>query len=498
MITWGLLLALAAPATAAPCEPAGATLLCEPGTAEAEGRSIAHPLAARPTETPLADYERVVVRWSRAVKMTPLLFPGEPVGASAELDPTADQRARLRAETLTNGYLWTRDEKTARRWHVRLDLGALFDADSLVLMRGDRALPLVRRGQRYEHAEGPIAGSRARLLLFDRVAERREDLGPPSAFDLDLLREEAGVRRFDVDALDPTMARVRARFASGLVAPGVVVHDGARTRLLLEGDREALRAAMTESLRHMGVERGILATAELMEAERLKFDEPVIEIDQQDGAVRRAWWKAYSSGKDTFVINGHRYDVFDDAGRPYVPQVCVDFLVDAFDRYGGSWYGRRDEPRARTPGLVDMKDLSARLGYDLRMIPHLVRMAREHPEMWEIYSVPKAERVPFRRREAFHERVRTFPVELREADIIVIWGLRDDQRNHYHSFFVHRTDPILGYPLVFSENAGYVRVRVLDEIMRAAPRRFFHHRLRLRTDWVLQRQAERAAELRAD
>lgn len=491
LATLGLL--AAAPAVAEPCAPVdgGGLLLCDAGALDAEARRLARPLAVRPTEAPLADYEQVIVQWSRSVKITPLLFAGDPAGTPQELPPGADKRARLRAETLTNGYLWTRDVKTARRWHVHMDLGALFDAEALVLMRGDRAFPLVRHGRRYEHAAGPIAGSRARLLLYDRVAERREDLGPPSAFDLDLLREEAGIRRFDVESVDATQARVRAHFASGLIAPGIVVHDGARTRLLLSADRAAVRTAVEQSRRAMGVERGILGMADLMEAERLKFDEPVVEIGQQDGAVRRSWWKAYSGGKSSFVINGHRYAVFDAEGRPYVPQVCVDFLVDAIDRYGGSWYGERDEARARKPGLVDMKELGAELGYDLRMVPHMVRMAREHPEMWEIYTVPKAERVQFRKRKAFHEKVRTFPVELREADIIVIWGKRDDEKNHYHSFFVHRTDPILGYPITFSENAGYVRVRVLDEIMRAAPRRFFHHRLRLRTDWVLAREAAR-------
>ena len=508
----GWLLLAGGPTVAAePCAPiddAGLLIACPAGGAEGEAARIGRALAVTPTDAPLADYERVVLKLSRAVKMTPLLFPGAPRGAAEGTSGAGeggsagaaggDKLARRRAETLTNGYLWTLDGKTARGWHTRLDLGALFDAPTLVLMRGDRPFPLVRRAGRYEHAEGAITGSRARLLLFDRVAETREELGPPSAFDLDLLREGLAIRRFDVDSVDPSRARVRARFVSGLVVPGIVVHDGERTRLVVQGDRAALTGAVADGRRTMEVERAILGAADIMEAERLKFDEPVIEIDQQDGAVRRAWWRAYAGDRDHYVINGHRYDVFDGQGRPYVPQVCVDFLVDAIDRSGGSWYGRRTEPRVRKPGLVDLRALATEQGYDLRLVPHLVRMARQHPEMWDIYTVPKDERVPFRKRDAFHEKMRTFPVELREADIIVIWGKRADERNHFHSFFVHRTDPILGYPIVFSENAGYARVRVLDEIMRAAPRRSFLHRLRLRTDWVLERREERRRQLEAE
>jgi hypothetical protein len=488
----------AAPRIALACSPVAVeqtVFACTDSRAiEAVASARAVPLAVVPGDmAPLDAYRQTILTLSHRVKLVPLLFPGTP--AEQAPPPGEGKREEKRRKTLTNGYLYTLEPGPALEWHRRLELSDLFDEQRLVLSRGDQHFELVRERGRYRHTDGPRRGERARLLLYDRVAPADAPPAPASAFDLDGLRLVSGIRRFEVHAVSPERASVTARFADGSAAKGSVIHDGTRTLLLLEGSADALSRAVTASRQATDVERGILAMAELMEAERLKFDEPIVEEGQQDGEVRRQWWRAYRNGRDRFTINGHRYSVFDSEGRPYVPQVCVDFLVDAIDRYGGSWYGTRDEPRRRTPGLIDLRQHAKDQGYDLRLVAHMQRMAREHPAIWDILEIAPDDRVPFRKRAQFHERLRDFPGGLREADIVVIYGLRDDGRNHYHSFFVHQTDPISGVPILFSENAGYVRVRVIDEIMRAAPKRSIKARLRLSTEWVRARMDERRAEL---
>ena len=487
----GAALGMPVAASAAPCRPLPdhATLrVCASiaDLAEEEAR-VARPLEVVPgAEAPLDSYRKAVYGLSRSAKITPLLFAGAPPKSTAPVGE--GQCARERAKVLRSGYLYTLDPSTARGWHRKLGLTDLFDEQSIVLRRGDQEYVIVRKGKRYVYAEGELAGREARVLIFDRVAASPGDFGPPAAFDLEGLRRELGVRTFDVDSIDTRRARVVAHFANGASATGVVVHDGTKTLLLTAGStEESLRRAVAQSLPVTGVERGILATAEVMEAERLKFDEPVVEIGQQDGEVRRKWWRAYKAGRDHFVLNGHRYRVFDRQDRPYVPQVCIDFITDAIDRFGGSWYGTKDEPRGRSEGLIELRKIE---GYNRRLVPEIVRMARERPDIWDAYKVADEDRIPWRKRERFFAHLAAFPVDLHEADVIIIWGKRADQRNHFHSYFVHQTDPVFGYPIVFSDNAGYARVRVIDEIMRAAPRRYILHRLRLRPEWVLSRMDE--------
>src|SRR5690606_11641206 len=76
-------------------------------------------------------------------------------------------------------------------------------------------------------------------------------------------------------------------------------------------------------------------------AEGLPFDEPKTEYGQQDGKLRQEWLWAYRRGDSRFVFNEDQYHVFDARGRPRVPQVCIDFIRDTYERASGSWYQRR-------------------------------------------------------------------------------------------------------------------------------------------------------------
>ncbi|NUN16402.1 MAG: hypothetical protein HUU55_22465 [Myxococcales bacterium] len=484
-------------ATASECVPASFSTqvwFCE--TAQARQNMVAKlavQLSVEPSDMePLDYYKTVVYDWSRSIKLTPLFFPGRPPHDHTRAVPTKRSMSvsERRQVTLKNGYLFTDDRKTALSWHRTLRLSDLFDEPRLVVTRGDTRMVLNRQGKDYVHADGPYAGSKAKILLFDRVATDEQILQGASAFDLDAPRVAAGIRRMDILHYDSWALDVRVHLVDSSSILGTVFFTGQQTSILLDTGGKGpadLDARCKTNAQIMAMERGILQQTAIMEAEHLRFDEPYQEIGQQDGALRRAWTKAYRQRKTQFEFNNVSYDVFDKLGRPNVPQVCVDFLVDAIDRSAGTWYRPRGDTPGRTTGWLTLRESMDNV--DLRMVRNFVRKAHDLPDMWEVYDVPKEDRFPFRQRDQFYRHVHNFPKTLHEADIFVIWGLRSDNRNHYHSMFIYSTDAVFGMPVLFSDQAGYVRVRVLDEVMRAAPRRYILHWLRLKPEWLVKKRA---------
>jgi hypothetical protein len=425
----------------------------------------------------LAHYAQTVRELAPLAKLTPLLFPGAPI--AHEQDGALSKKLSLHG-----GYLYTHDPRKARDWHRKLRLENVSEAPELWLRRGDTVHKLTRAAKVYRHSGGPLDGERAKLLLFDQLAATRETLPQPAAFDLDAARPWLGVRQYTVEKLTAREVTGTARLANGKAVSFVAAHDGAQTRVWVWSDSsEALQAAIAESRALLGAQLAILEAADAMVAEDLRFDEPKTEFGQQDGLLRQEWWRAYRQGRDQYEVNGDTYPVFGPGGHAAVPQVCIDFVVDAIDRAGGSWFGRRGEPRRRSTGRIELR---AWPNYRSRSVADTARLARENPQMWEIYTVPEPERAPFRETQRFRQGIGRLG-EIQPADIFVIYGLRKDGRNHYHAYLVHRVDPLLGLPVDFVDNAGTARVRVMDDIMKAAPRRYILHKMRLKPDWLVAR-----------
>ncbi len=70
------------------------------------------------------------------------------------------------------------------------------------------------------------------------------------------------------------------------------------------------------------------------------------------------------------------------------------------------------------------------------------------------------------------------------GDIVVIYGLRDDEKPHYHSFFVYRSDPLSGMPIHLASNAVKPQIRSWEGEMHNAPRRTIRARIRPRAAWL--------------
>jgi hypothetical protein len=416
----------------------------------------------------------------------------EPVQALYEVYPKLQkQRAVAREALLTDGYVYSKNPAFASALSALIKPEDIFDEPEIVVQRGgellrarrvpDQPVPWVKKtGFHYEHD----GGERVKLLLFDRVALTAEALETPLHRDMSAARralgfEEMRVLHLSEQALSAELSygplKTRALFASSgaklsleceVTEPGEEAAVAATRELLLRKERalDRLRVVMEEMVR-----------------EGLPFDEPKTEVGQQDGKLRQHWVWAYRYGASQFEFNEDKYRVFDTTGRPRVPQVCIDFITDTFERAGGSWYRGRGEPRERVPGRVDFRSL----GIDNeRSVESFIAFAKGHPEWFEVLEVAERDRVPYAKRSDFFAHLSKNRADYRPGDVIAIYGLRDDGKMHYHSFFVYSSDPVTGVPSLVAANAGRPRIRPWESEMLTAPQRSIHARIRPKLSWL--------------
>lgn len=397
------------------------------------------------------------------------------------------QRTRMdlplrRQVFLPEGYLYADQPLAALRLAEVLRFDHLFDAPEIVVERGGETFSLKRRKGYYVHPELPTEP--ARLLLFDRLRLPEEPPSPPLHFSLTRLADELGF----------TSARLMRLTAQGALAE--LDYEGHPVRAVLDlgGVEAALRCeivpperaeavafARSWSLRRRRAFAPLRAALDAMVDEALPFDEPKTEIGQQDGQLRPAWIAAYREGKTSYEFNGDEYPVFDWRGRPRVPQVCVDFITDAFERASGGWWAPRGEPRRRLPGTVNFRKLGIE---NSRSVESLAAFAWKTPEWFDVVWLSPSERIPFRKRSEFFAHLASHASRYQMGDVIVIYGLRSDDRNHYHSFFVYESDPVSGAPTLVAANAGRPRIRTWEAEMRNAPKRTIVARLRPRLPFL--------------
>jgi hypothetical protein len=418
-----------------------------------------------------------------------ILGSSEPVKALYEAYPALQRRRDLAREALlTEGYLYAAWPPFASALSSLIRPEDLFHDPEIVIERGTEiihaALHVTKAGSSYTYLDGPEAGARVKLLLFDRVAPRGQSFGAPLHRDVGALRADLGFEEARVRHLAEAHVVADLRYGEDWV-PTLLAAKGARLSLECEAipdvRRERVAAARTFALRR---ERLLGRLREVMRAqveEALPFDEPKTEVGQQDGKLRQNWVWAYRYGRNEFDFNEDKYKVFDFKGRPRVPQVCIDFVTDTFERAGGSWYRSRGERRERVAGTLDF----ATLGIDNeRSVESFVGFAKAHPEAFEVVELPDEERVPYAKRPEFFAHLAAHRDRYRPGDIVTIYGLRDDGKMHYHSFFVYDADPVTGAPSLVAANAGRPRIRPWEAEMTSAPQRSIRARIRPRLPWL--------------
>lgn len=384
---------------------------------------------------------------------------------------------------LREGYLYTEIPELAVLYGS-LTLSLLFRDPELAIVRGSQELSARRlQDGDYEYTSGDERGRRAKLLLFDRIAKAGTEFGTVRHLDLRGLSHKLGFDELSISSANDAQVVASA------------IYGGLRVPTLLDAQRgeaslacEAPGAGRIElARRRAAAARAVRAQARLASVikeqidEGLPFDEPKTEDGQQDGKLRPEWRQAYMRGAESFEFNGDRYSVFDAAGRPRPPQVCIDFVLDTFERAGGSWWKPRGEARARAAGRLQFDDAGMA---NRRSVERFLDFARAHSEAFDVYDVPSEARVPFRNRAAFFAALYAARAELRKGDIVAILGPRDDEKLHYHSFIIVGADPISGLPTELAANAGRPRIRSWEGELSSAPRRALFARVRPKQVWL--------------
>jgi hypothetical protein len=390
----------------------------------------------------------------------------------------------LREVLLTEGYVYAREPLLATTLAEVLTPGLLFREPEIVIQRGAARITAKSDGKGgYVVSEGPDHGRSARLLLYDRVWAAGDEPGPPSHADLGPLRGELGFDSIELERVTEQGIAAKAHYGA-LAVPTLLTRErehfnfecetveSAGPELRVRRERAGRMARSVAALRH------VIA---LKVDEDLPFDEPRTEYGQEDGKLRQEWRQAYQRGASRYRYNDDEYKVFDALGRPLVPQVCIDFIFDTFERAGGSWYAGRDAPRARTAGRVDFDAVEME---NRRNVEEFMALARRRPDWFELRMVPPEEQVPLLRTERFFTTLYEKRAEYVPGDVVVILGLRDDDKYHYHSFFVVDSDPLTGMPTQVAANSGHPRVRAWAAEMASAPKRSLHARVRPKLEWL--------------
>lgn len=405
--------------------------------------------------------------------------------------PVFAQNAELaRSVLLREGYLYAEDPTLAFALVDLVSVQLLFNEPELWIERGEQRLIAQRtaRGQ-YVYADGPERGQRARMLLFDRIGVGEPP--PPLHHDFRALRLRLG---FDA-------AKVVHQTEHDLVADlrygaywvrSLLKIQGAHLELSCEDAGDFFAALAEQRARAVEHARLLEPLRHAMRAqveEGLPFDEPRTEYGQQDGALRRAWLRAYRENRSSFELNDDRYPVFNTRGQPLVPQVCIDFIFDTFERAGGSWWNGRGSPRQRTVGSLEFASLTQ---LDLRRANSIIELATARPDWLEVHVIPEAERIPFKNSAQLARYLTERSADFRPGDIVLIRGYAPWDKPwkprvmHMHSFFVYESDPMTSMPTVLAGNPGQPVLQTWQFEAFRTPDRSIYYRIRPRLEWLRQ------------
>lgn len=394
-----------------------------------------------------------------------------------------DKPEQARAVFLRDGYLYTESPELASLFGA-LTLSLLFRDPELRISRGAEELSARRLDDGdYEYTSGAEQGKRAKILLFDRVVAAPNTAGESHHVDVRGLAKQLGFDELSVERI--TAQGLAAQAAYGDVrAPTLLRVEQGKLSLVCEvlGERRgAVQAHRAEAQRAQRVQSRLLGIVKEQVDEALPFDEPKTEDGQQDGHLRPEWRNAYLRGNSSYEFNGDSYSVFDSSGRPRPPQVCIDFVLDTFERASGTWWQGRDLPRQRVLGRLRFEETAIE---NRRSVERFIDFARAHGEAFDVYEPAPDQRVPLRNRQQFFSVLYQMRQQFKRGDVVAILGPREDEKLHYHSFIIVDADPLSGMPTELAANAGRPRIRSWEGEMGNAPRRSIFARVRPRQLWL--------------
>jgi hypothetical protein len=388
----------------------------------------------------------------------------------------------LRTLLLREGYAFAEEPADALSLAADVKLVDLFDEPALFLQRGERTTKLTRieekRDTRYVFDDGPLAGSTADLLFGDRVALTKDELAAPLHRDFVTLADTLGFDRAAIVRTTETAILADLRFGERTVRT-VLDSDGASMRLGCIADNAAARAAVeafrTEQAPRLRAMAELHGSVTALVLQAMRFDRPLNEKGHdKDGQMRPVWMSAYLQGRASYQFEGAGYPVFDAQGRAWPPEVCVDFVLDSFERASGTWFRPKGETLGRAIGrftwVDDMRELRGVMGFGER--------ASKHPELFEVRRFQGRERIEFGERARFFQFLQDHAEEIHAGDVVAIHGLKRDERIHQHAILIERTDPLTGFAYGLADQMRRPRRRTWEGIMAEAPKRSLLFRVR--------------------
>lgn len=402
-----------------------------------------------------------------------------------KLDPEG-----LRKILLAEGYAYSTNPQDALAVSSAITLPDIFRDPTIYLMRGSTVYELERQTSKrnetsYRFKDGRFVGRSADLLFGDRVALTREALANPIHRDLKALADQEGFDRATLERRTKSALLATLKYGD-VTARALLESDGAALHMgCVEGPRSA-REKLEEQRKLDGPRRRAMnaiheiITQEVQEAAR--FDRPEgVKGPDQDGELRPVWASAYFGGRQSFDYQGTTYAVFDQNGAAWPPMVCVDFVLDTFERASGTWYAPRGEALRRIRGRLDFNDEKIE---NRRGVMGFGKFAETRPDLFSWMRVPETERIKFEKRAEYFKWFSKHEGQVRAGDILAIHGMKADKRIHQHAIFVEWTDPLTGFPYGLADQMKHPRRRTWEGIMAEAPLRSLYYRVRP-TDAVL-------------
>lgn len=392
-------------------------------------------------------------------------------------------KAALRRKLLHEGYVYATHPQDAFELDARLKLTDLFDEEHIVLERGEETFALARKKNRYEtvyvHEDGPREGKTAQVLFGDRVRLPDAPKAAPLHRDILAFAHREGFDRMNVVRVGSTAILATLRFGRS-TARAVIASDGAKLTLECLAEplevRDAVAKELDERRWRMRADARMREVVTAQVDEALPFDRPrEVTGPDEDGALRPHWVSAYLRGQSGFEVDGKGYPVFLPDGRPQPPQVCVDFVLDTYERAAGSWYVPRGERPKRVEGRLDISSHGIE---NRRGVLGFLKFAEETPALFEVRSFKGKERIPFARRREFFDFLHEHAELFRAGDVLAIHGLKRDDRVHQHAILLEYTDPITGFPAGLADQMKVPRRRTWEGIMAEAPKRSLLYRAR--------------------
>jgi hypothetical protein len=389
----------------------------------------------------------------------------------------------LRAVLLREGYAFSSDPHDALAIVTAVHMADLFSEPEIWIQRGADTRKLVREEKKrevaYRYVDGPSKGRAADLLFGDRVALSEEDLKSPIHRDLRGLADSVGFDRAKITRRTEGALLASLRFGETWVK-AVIEAEGAALRLDCIDEEKAKRDEVARELKASAPRRQALAkihevvTAQVTAA--LRFDRPEGEkTADRDGHLRPVWATAYFQGRTAFTFEESTFPVFDSSGAPWPPQVCVDFVLDTFERASGTWYSPQGEAPKRMRGKIDFDEVGIK---NRRGVMAFGKFAEEQPSLFQVKKFVGDERIPFGERSRYFQFLVDNADDVRMGDVVAIHGLKADDRIHQHAIFVEWTDPLTGFAYGLADQMKKPRRRTWEGIMAEAPKRSLYYRVR--------------------